>query len=191
MPNPHHSLLGFAGGDAFAAGGFDSLSAVELSSTLSSTLKLQLPGTLVFDYPSVSAMAAYIHSQLVPAQQVEAPMAMAHSIANQAAGLSHELEHHAPLHIDMIASLPVGNARGSANTLTPAADGIHLVPFGRWDLEALQASSPMDPGFDQFLGRQRQRWHALPLAPLPSAPPNPLPACRAPGRQCVLVMVGS
>jgi hypothetical protein len=55
--------------DTFPAGGFDSLSAVEMSGTLSTALGMQLPGTLVFDYPSVSAMAQYIHSLLAPAQQ--------------------------------------------------------------------------------------------------------------------------
>jgi hypothetical protein len=51
----------------FAAGSFDSLSAVELSNGVAMALNLQLPGTLVFDYPSVSAMAAHMHSLMAPA----------------------------------------------------------------------------------------------------------------------------
>ena len=50
----------------FAAGAFDSLSAVELSSTLGGQLGLRLPGTLAFDYPSVTAMATHVHTLLAP-----------------------------------------------------------------------------------------------------------------------------
>jgi acyl carrier protein len=39
------------------AAGLDSLGAVELRNSLEGSLQLQLPGTLVFDYPSVSAIA--------------------------------------------------------------------------------------------------------------------------------------
>ena len=47
-----------------AAGSFDSLSALELTNGLNTMLNLRLPGTLVFDYPSVNAIAGYIHGQL-------------------------------------------------------------------------------------------------------------------------------
>lgn len=43
--------------------------AVEFRNSLEAKLGIELPGTLVFDYPSVSAMAQYIHSLLAPAQQ--------------------------------------------------------------------------------------------------------------------------
>ena len=47
-----------------AAGSFDSLAAVELTNGLNTALNLKLPGTLVFDYPSVQAIAEHIHGQL-------------------------------------------------------------------------------------------------------------------------------
>ena len=50
----------------FVAGSFDSLSAVELSNAISGAVNVKLPGTLVFDYPSVKALAAYVHSLLLP-----------------------------------------------------------------------------------------------------------------------------
>lgn len=57
-----------AGADGqFVAGSFDSLSAVELSNGIATALGLQLPGTLVFDYPSVSAMAAHVQGLMAPA----------------------------------------------------------------------------------------------------------------------------
>jgi hypothetical protein len=56
-----------AGDGQFSAGNFDSLGAVEMANGVSSALGLKLPQTLVFDYPSVVAMAAYVHSLMAPA----------------------------------------------------------------------------------------------------------------------------
>ena len=50
----------------FSPGAFDSLSAVELSNAVGAALDLQLPSTLAFDYPSLHALAAHVHSLLVP-----------------------------------------------------------------------------------------------------------------------------
>lgn len=49
------------------AAGLDSLGAVELRNSLEGRLGLQLPGTLVFDYPTVAALAGYLASRLEPA----------------------------------------------------------------------------------------------------------------------------
>jgi acyl carrier protein len=46
------------------AAGLDSLGAVELKNSLEGRLGLQLPGTLVFDYPSAAAIAGYVESLL-------------------------------------------------------------------------------------------------------------------------------
>ncbi len=52
----------------FAAGHFDSLAAVELSNSLGKAIGRDLPGTLVFDYPSVSDAARYLHGLVAPKQ---------------------------------------------------------------------------------------------------------------------------
>ncbi len=52
----------------FAAGHFDSLAAVELSNALGKAIGRDLPGTLVFDYPSVGDTARYLHGLLTPKQ---------------------------------------------------------------------------------------------------------------------------
>lgn len=52
----------------FAAGHFDSLAAVELSNLLGKAIGRDLPGTLVFDYPSVSDAAKYLHGLIAPKQ---------------------------------------------------------------------------------------------------------------------------
>lgn len=138
MGAPH--TLHLTDGDALAAGGLDSLSAVELSSSLSTALGLQLPSTLAFDYPSAAAMAQHIHSLMAPTQQsggpagaeaglgtvVSMPVALPLGAYSQPAGrLSVSLR--------LAARLPAGNLNGG--------DAIGLVPFGRWDLEALQVST--------------------------------------------------
>jgi acyl carrier protein len=43
--------------------GLDSLGAVELRSALEGRLSLQLPATLVFDYPTLSALTDYLTAQ--------------------------------------------------------------------------------------------------------------------------------
>ena len=45
--------------------GLDSLGAVELRNSLSKTAGMELPSTLVFDYPSVGALAGYLQQQMV------------------------------------------------------------------------------------------------------------------------------
>lgn len=51
--------------------GMDSLGAVELQSKLADRFRLELPPTLMFDYPTAAALAAYLTAQLP--QQQEAP----------------------------------------------------------------------------------------------------------------------
>jgi acyl carrier protein len=117
--------------DEFPAGGFDSLSAVELASTLSTVLGLQLPGTLVFDYPSVTAMARHLHHLLAP--EVPATLASGPSGAVSVVSAPHEHETHKFLGVTLA-------ERISCNTLETASmyDGINTIPYDRWDLEKLR-----------------------------------------------------
>ena len=131
-------------GDSFAASGLDSLSAVELASSLGRSLGLELPGTLVFDYPSVSAMAQHIHGLLAPAQTAGGSAAGALVPAAPAALVT--ASNAAPagsmlISLAVAARLPTGYAARGGESVLGGADCISLVPFGRWDLEALRVSS--------------------------------------------------
>ncbi|MFF8659813.1 SDR family NAD(P)-dependent oxidoreductase, partial [Streptomyces huasconensis] len=62
---------------SFDALGFDSLTAVELRNRLAESTKVQLPTTLVFDYPSPRALAAYLDEALAGPADRGAPAGQA------------------------------------------------------------------------------------------------------------------
>ncbi|MBP2329145.1 acyl transferase domain-containing protein [Kibdelosporangium banguiense] len=63
----HGTAADIAAGESFSRLGFDSLTAVELRNRLTDLTGIRLPATLVFDYPSPEALAAFLGEQFGPA----------------------------------------------------------------------------------------------------------------------------
>ena len=93
----------------FAAHQFDSLAAVELSSSLGRAAGCELPATLVFDYPSVEAAAIYVHGLMQP-QQATRPLRPDAAITPQSLGPLHvqQRQNSSLIRIGIAARLPEG-----------------------------------------------------------------------------------
>eukprot|EP00879_Flechtneria_rotunda_P014304 GHRR01014944.1.p1 GENE.GHRR01014944.1~~GHRR01014944.1.p1 ORF type:complete len:677 (+),score=280.93 GHRR01014944.1:73-2031(+) len=78
-----HTVLGreVAGDEPLMAAGLDSLGAVELRNTLENTLNMQLPPTLMFDYPSPAAITAYVSSRVAATGTATRPRPAVHQAA--------------------------------------------------------------------------------------------------------------
>ncbi|GAB3897518.1 hypothetical protein GCM10029964_080510 [Kibdelosporangium lantanae] len=69
------TVLGHAAPEAIDAGramkelGFDSLSAVEFRNRLNASIGLRLPSTVVFEYPTLDALATHVRGEVLPRDQ--------------------------------------------------------------------------------------------------------------------------
>ena len=112
----------------------------ELKSAVDSAFGLQLPATVVYDYPSISALASYVCGELggVPGDvnDVEGGGRGA-----AAARLGWDLDRRKPFVSSGRVLLVTGSsARAPASPSQPAApatgDAIRRVPRARWDMQA-------------------------------------------------------
>jgi hypothetical protein len=113
------------------ASGLDSLAGVELQNVLQASYPVSLPATLALDYPSVSAIAGYIHSKLA---------AVAVAVGAAAPGRAAAVRQQLPRVTAATGAEPLG-VYGMALVLPGAAgglgrwqgqDAIGVVPLERW-----------------------------------------------------------
>eukprot|EP00438_Fugacium_kawagutii_P013944 Skav203410 [mRNA] locus=scaffold1743:228308:235239:- [translate_table: standard] len=114
--------------------GMDSLSAVEFRNRLSSELpNLDLPNTLIFDYPTISSVASYASEQLGATVPMSGGVARAGPVSG---GLDQQLS---------VAGMGV--------------DGQVEIPFTRWELEEVWDPNPDAQGKMQPVSRARYPRH--------------------------------
>ncbi|MFJ1709915.1 SDR family NAD(P)-dependent oxidoreductase, partial [Kitasatospora sp. NPDC088346] len=141
------AVLGYAGSESVEAGrafkelGFDSLTAVDLRNRLNAATGLRLSATLVFDYPSATALAEHLGAELVGARP---------AVLMPTAVLPSALSADEPIAIvAMSCRFP-----GGANTpeelwelLLSGGDAVGEFPSDRgWDVESLYHPDPSHQG---------------------------------------------
>ena len=137
--------------------GLDSLGSVEFANVLSRRFGMQMPGTLVFDYPTVNAVAAFLHSKLQAVAADDATTAV--EVTTMSASLPFmkgpdggQQGHLTAVAILAFASHPIATAACSSGAIAWDQDLITAIPDTRWDADAATTSKhSMQARFGSFL----------------------------------------
>ncbi len=143
------------------AAGLDSLGTVELRNTLESKLGLQLPATLVFDYPTVNALADLLYPKLAVATAVAAVEQQLEVIHNHETAslpattlklVPHQGAGNGPALVAMTAMV-IRSSQDAISSI-PGTDAVRLIPLERWDADlsiSSAATSSIPSRFGGFL----------------------------------------
>ncbi|MDP9151015.1 MAG: acyltransferase domain-containing protein, partial [Myxococcota bacterium] len=127
-------------GAPLARFGLDSIAALELLSDLEEWLKRSVPGTLLYDHPTIAAVATFLCSSDAPAQAAAAAQAGATSEVEAAA-----LEPVAI--IGLACRFPGGEDKDAFwKLLCDARSAVSEVPGDRWNVEEYYDADPSKPG---------------------------------------------
>ena len=120
------NILGSSVGheEPLMAAGLDSLGAVELRNTLENEFKVQLPSTLVFDYPTVSTMSDFIQTLFGDATVEDKVIKPIDDSSGDTA---------------VCIKFSTQMSPKDALRFEEEVDGIGIVPYSRWDIECLGA----------------------------------------------------
>ncbi|MEU0839172.1 SDR family NAD(P)-dependent oxidoreductase [Streptomyces sp. NPDC005962] len=128
---------------AFRDLGFDSLTAVEFRNRLGGAAGLRLPATLVFDYPTPTALAGYLRDELLGSEAAVA-------VTAQAGATTKDADEDDPIAIVAMSCRFPGDVRTPEDLwelLAEGRDGISRLPDDRgWDIEAFYDPDPDRPG---------------------------------------------
>ncbi len=128
--------------------GLDSLGSIELRDVISREFRIELPSTLIYDHPTVSAIA-----QLIVSRTGEPGDALAASHRRQAEQMRTTrtktgLQNRVVGIVSVQSSYP--RARKFDDVVIGAADVQRAVPLGRWDVEASYSIDGMYARFGAF-----------------------------------------
>lgn len=138
--------------------GLDSLGAVEFRSNLESKFSLQLPPTLVFDFPTLSAIVGYLDSTLAGQQSEQGPTVPSTSAA---AGVPAALQSPVMHQAGFVAAISATYGTFPEPSAVVVGGGllqdvISVVPLERYDCE-VQLTSDLPARFGGFLSKAQVR----------------------------------
>jgi len=120
-----------AANEPLMAAGLDSLGTMELRNTLEASLGTQLPGTMVFDYPTVDSMVQFLTTHLggvSSATAVGAGMFVTHAASVYGAPSE------TAVFVGAMSQRSPGNVLSRLG-MPRGGDAVGLVPLERWDIE--------------------------------------------------------
>ena len=164
------------------AAGLDSLSSVELRNSLEERLGVQLPSTLVFDYPTISSIVAFLTSKLPTTDAGDAEAGDASQFAEWRSDTEPDggvvAARPSPWQMVVAVSSMVVRAPGNAFNCLAPVDAVDQVPASRWDSEAHTGESPCRDAEPRWAGTHRRVQHGT-LPPPPGGGEGPLYAVNA------------